>query len=164
MIIYFLKLNAPAGCYSATSTCSRFYWDKYPQYSYGGYHWFLPAVNVGYNNITYSPVQFFRGTVISFYPGNPPVQLALQVDDDSLYPDYFADAMTYHQKIDYIHNYRYYLNVKIDKSYYESTSKVKLIFPINTTIEQFSISAKFSSSSTEYSRDFYISNCKFILF
>ena len=155
-----MKLNPGAGCYTATTTCSRFYWDKYPQYSYGRYHWFQPAVKVGYNNITFFPVQFIGGTVISFLPGNPPVEVALQVDDDSLYPDYFADAMTYHRKIDFIHNYRYYLNVKIDKSYYQSTPYVKFFFPVNTTIAQFSISAKFSSSSTEYTRDFYISNCK----
>lgn len=153
-------MNGHTACSVPGESCGDYYLKNYPIYGYNSYKWFRPGAQVGYNNVSFTPVEFQKGTFISIdriFSG-----LALETQNHQLFPDYFGDSGSFNRKINYTHNYRFYFNIQINTSYYQSTSYVTFNYPINTPLAQFNLSAKFAGSDTSVISSFIISNCNIL--
>ena len=114
------------------------------------------------------PVSAKRGQMIGiFHYAN---SLAVQTDDSSQTSDYFLNSnssSTTIYKINYLNNWRFYVRALFNTSYYHERGIMALDYENvigNETSGSYSLNTFFLNSTTNVTRYFMVTNCKYSIF
>ena len=163
ILIWFFCLKiATIGTFCGTfDSCSNWIYHSSPYFTYT-----LTSVNTynlakGYNRIEFAAsLQVKKGQMLFIYSYTANLLGINTTDDSSILSDYYITSTSSKIRLD--SNWRFYANVLIDKTYYQTYLRLNKTFKTlrNQSFEVSNISAKFDNSNISINRYFNVSNGK----